>query len=403
MRASLTAQNVLWLLTIWSFIYVYQIWAQTFHPSLVLSSRAMSSQTSSGSIFSRAQTLEVKEDQVMFHFYRNGRSRKDYRKPSTKFMVSLFNEIQRVGNIRTRTSAANMTDVVRSFSGTSSQSKKTSRTITEFHIPYLPPHERLKMAEIRFLREPKAKPKLQQIKIRINIKKGSKALKKIVIRERPQTQKEHDVIDVTNFISPWINSFHGNFSLAIRITGRQVSQTKNSSDNLAQSLIVLYLQDGEFLANMYSSFTDSADTARRLSRRKRSSSSILGGNLSSTIRNKRDRNLKKWNRAGKKVNCQLHNFEVDFNTIGWGQWIIHPKKYNAQFCFGVCPSPVDSKYKPTNHAMLQTLMRLKRPNVAPAPCCVPTRLNPLSMMYYEFNELVVRHHEDMIATECGCR
>ncbi|KAK7003795.1 nodal [Biomphalaria glabrata] len=118
MRASLTAQNVLWLLTIWSFIYVYQIWAQTFHPSLVLSSRAMSSQTSSGSMFSRAQTLEVKEDQVMFHFYRNGRSRKDYRKPSTKFMVSLFNELQRVGNIRTRTSAANMTDVVRSFSGT---------------------------------------------------------------------------------------------------------------------------------------------------------------------------------------------------------------------------------------------------------------------------------------------
>ncbi|ESO89077.1 hypothetical protein LOTGIDRAFT_106360, partial [Lottia gigantea] len=94
---------------------------------------------------------------------------------------------------------------------------------------------------------------------------------------------------------------------------------------------------------------------------------------------------------------------VDFNSIGWGQWIIHPKKFNARFCYGECASPIDVKYKPTNHAMLQTLMRSKRKNSAPPACCVPTKLNPLSMLYYEFDEIVVRHHEEMIASECGCR
>ncbi|KAH9495418.1 hypothetical protein Btru_015065 [Bulinus truncatus] len=364
--------------------------------------------TSTGGPASRShqlqQAVEIKEDQVMYHFYRNGKSRKDYRKPSTKFMVSLFNELQKRGKLHTGANKSDLTDVIRSFSGKNSVSKKSSKNLTEFYIPYLPPHERLKMAEIRFLRDPKTKCKLHPMKIRINVKKSNKVMKKVVLRARPLEQKEYDVIDVTDFVGPWVNSFHGNISLGIRIVDQSRGRIK--SHGAAQSLIVLYLQDGEFLTNMYSSFTDSAETLAHVSRQRRSASAKHNSTDGESIpksRIRRERVSRKWNRTGKKENCQLNNFEVNFNTIGWGQWIIHPKKFNARFCFGVCPSPIDVKYKPTNHAMLRALMLLKKPNSAPAPCCVPTKLNPLSMMYFEYNEVVVRHHEDMIAEECGCR
>lgn len=125
---------------------------------------------------------------------------------------------------------------------------------------------------------------------------------------------------------------------------------------------------------------------------------------------------------------------VDFEQTGWGSWIVYPKKYNAYRCEGQCPSPVDETFKPTNHAYIQvrgvcclrspahpsptglrqggmicssrvspqSLLQLYKPNQVPCPACSPVRMSPLSMLYYEKGEIVVRHHEDMIIEECGC-
>ncbi|XP_023802306.1 nodal homolog [Cyanistes caeruleus] len=93
---------------------------------------------------------------------------------------------------------------------------------------------------------------------------------------------------------------------------------------------------------------------------------------------------------------------VDFEQTGWGSWIVYPKKYNAYRCEGLCPSPVDETFKPTNHAYIQSLLQLYKPNQVPCPACSPVKMSPLSMLYYEKGEIVVRHHEDMIIEECGC-
>ncbi|NXN97765.1 NODAL protein, partial [Rhinopomastus cyanomelas] len=100
--------------------------------------------------------------------------------------------------------------------------------------------------------------------------------------------------------------------------------------------------------------------------------------------------------------CRRVDMIVDFEQTSWGSWIIYPKKYNAYRCEGQCPSPVDETFKPTNHAYIQSLLQLYKPNQVPCPACSPVRMSPLSMLYYERGEMVVRHHEDMIIEECGC-
>ncbi|NXD43675.1 NODAL protein, partial [Copsychus sechellarum] len=100
--------------------------------------------------------------------------------------------------------------------------------------------------------------------------------------------------------------------------------------------------------------------------------------------------------------CRRVDMVVDFERTGWGSWIVYPKKYNAYRCEGLCPSPVDETFKPTNHAYIQSLLRLYKPNLVPCPACSPVKMSPLSMLYYEKGEVVMRHHEDMIVEECGC-
>ncbi|KAJ8406781.1 hypothetical protein AAFF_G00296970 [Aldrovandia affinis] len=103
-----------------------------------------------------------------------------------------------------------------------------------------------------------------------------------------------------------------------------------------------------------------------------------------------------------KSTCRKVDLNIDFNQIGWGSWIVFPKRYNAYRCEGTCPNPVGEDFNPTNHAYMQSLLKYYHPERVPSACCAPTKMSPLSMLYYENGEVLLRHHEDMIVDECGC-
>ncbi|CAF1332269.1 unnamed protein product [Didymodactylos carnosus] len=102
--------------------------------------------------------------------------------------------------------------------------------------------------------------------------------------------------------------------------------------------------------------------------------------------------------------CSKNEFQIDFDQFPWGKYVLAPKKFNAQICTGDCPNPLSYDLYPSNHAMLISLIKAKNPqDIKIQPSCVPVKLRPLSLLYYDKDELVIKYHMEMIVEECGCR
>ncbi|PVD38191.1 hypothetical protein C0Q70_00802 [Pomacea canaliculata] len=74
-------------------------------------------------------------------------------------------------------------------------------------------------------------------------------------------------------------------------------------------------------------------------------------------------------------------------------------------CVGKCYVPIGSHLSPTKHAIIQTLMHAAHPKRASRACCVPTKLDPISILYLDENGVITYkyHYDGMVVAECGCR
>ncbi|ROJ44607.1 Growth/differentiation factor 2 [Anabarilius grahami] len=109
-------------------------------------------------------------------------------------------------------------------------------------------------------------------------------------------------------------------------------------------------------------------------------------------------------RKAKNNYCQRTSLKVNFKDIGWDKWIVAPPEYDAYECKGVCYFPLTDDVSPSKHAIIQTLVNLSNPKKANMACCVPTKLDPIAVMYQERGVITVRHlYEEMKVAKCGCR
>ncbi|XP_066433193.1 growth/differentiation factor 8-like [Eleutherodactylus coqui] len=94
--------------------------------------------------------------------------------------------------------------------------------------------------------------------------------------------------------------------------------------------------------------------------------------------------------------CCRYQLTVDFEAFGW-DWIIAPKRYKANYCSGECGVVFLQKYPHTH------LVQQANPRGSAGPCCTPTKMSPINMLYFNENEQIIYGKiPAMVVDRCGC-
>ncbi|KAJ3608134.1 hypothetical protein NHX12_025184 [Muraenolepis orangiensis] len=103
--------------------------------------------------------------------------------------------------------------------------------------------------------------------------------------------------------------------------------------------------------------------------------------------------------------CARRYLRVDFADIGWSEWVLAPKAFDAYYCSGTCGFPIPKVVRPSNHATIQSIVRAVGivPGV-PEPCCVPDKMSPLPVLFLDpSRNLVIKVYPAMSVDTCTCR
>ncbi|KAM6964637.1 bone morphogenetic protein 2 [Tautogolabrus adspersus] len=206
-----------------------------------------------------------------------------------------------------------------------------------------------------------------------------------------------EVFNVTQTVSKWIHNSQENNGILVVTTlpsgnwiESLVSSKQHGELSDTRAYLVIFSDDGRTGASNQSYLGQTKPAAAPElhsgpSRRRRASPGLVT--------------------HGRPQSCQRVPLFVDFEEIGWSGWIISPRGYNAYHCRGSCPFPLGGNLRATNHATVRSIMhalKLSSDEVG-APCCVPDKLQSISLLYFDDEEnVVLKQYDDMVALSCGC-
>ncbi|XP_071953162.1 uncharacterized protein [Antedon mediterranea] len=116
-------------------------------------------------------------------------------------------------------------------------------------------------------------------------------------------------------------------------------------------------------------------------------------------------NLQKTENEGYKNTeglCSVRKLSVNFKDLGWDNFVIAPDLFTPNYCAGSCPYPLQKSLNPTNNALILGMVKSMGIPV-PAPCCVPTKMSSISIVYLDDESNVsLRNYPNMQVESCGC-
>lgn len=105
--------------------------------------------------------------------------------------------------------------------------------------------------------------------------------------------------------------------------------------------------------------------------------------------------------AGIKQCCK-QSLSIDFAEIGWDDWIIYPSGYTANYCMGECAEQ-QQDVRAYFHSHVLEEYRIRNPFASIAPCCAPTKLSSISLIYLDKEKNIIKSDlPKMVVQECGC-
>ncbi|KAI5935030.1 Inhibin beta E chain [Manis javanica] len=83
--------------------------------------------------------------------------------------------------------------------------------------------------------------------------------------------------------------------------------------------------------------------------------------------------------------CCRRDHYVDFQELGWRDWILQPEGYQLNYCSGQCPPHLAGSpgIAASFHSAVFNLLKANNPWPLGTSCCVPTARRPLSILYLD--------------------
>ncbi|CAG7826131.1 unnamed protein product [Allacma fusca] len=206
-------------------------------------------------------------------------------------------------------------------------------------------------------------------------------------------------LNVTSAFREWILRPESNLGLVISTkcaeTGEEIELeatglTKAEEEDEHQPFVVAFLKGSESRRNIGSKPRKPGRRTIRSTKQKRNKKSKKGRQYDFTETLDRPRS------------CQMGMLYVNFEDLGWKDWVIAPDGFIAYYCHGECSFPLTASMNATNHAIVSTLVHTYYPLEYPKPSCSPVKLGSISMLYYDDNSNVtVKKYKDMVIKSCG--
>ncbi|XP_060712664.1 bone morphogenetic protein 10 [Hemiscyllium ocellatum] len=340
-----------------------------------------------------------------------------------EYMLDLYN---RFANDRTARPSSN---VIRSFKseGLSVGNQTDSLRIHDllFNVS-VPPHEEITMAELRLFtlvnmdqrtyQRVERKVTIYEVNSQHDERTGNgSTLKKLAERQLPGRASNWETFDLTEAVMRWSKVDSTTHRLEMHIESVETEKQNEGSLDIDMKpetnhvpLLIVFSDDRnsikkEAIEELEQMIDHEKDVAFQSFNRETFS-------LSEETLLQRQSNMlydtsSRIRRSAKGSYCKRSPLYVEFKDIGWDSWIIAPSGYEAYECKGFCYYPLTEQVTPTKHAIVQTLVNLRNPKMAAKACCVPTKLDPISILYVDNAGAVTYKfkYEGMVVAECGCR
>ncbi|XP_015834295.1 protein decapentaplegic isoform X1 [Tribolium castaneum] len=265
----------------------------------------------------------------------------------------------------------------------------------KFNISSIPRHEKLTAAEIKLTRETAKNTShpFQRVLVHDILQPGVKGLHgpitRVIDSKVVDSRKNTTVsIDVFPAVARWMQDPKTNHGILIVVysIGAKKSPPEKHLRLRRDTAPPQWYQHQPLLFT----YTDDGKNQQRT------------GTELTKMRPKRQSSRR--HRKNLKDPCRRRQMYVDFGSVGWNDWIVAPLGYDAYYCGGECEYPIPDHMNTTNHAIVQSLVNSMKPKEVPGPCCVPTQLGQMSMLYLGSDgSVILKNYKEMVVVGCGCR
>ncbi|XP_028816131.1 growth/differentiation factor 2 [Denticeps clupeoides] len=330
-----------------------------------------------------------------------------------QFMIELYNKYA------SDKSSVPRSDVIRSFVIQDVTHSITNGSLSKHRLLFnvsIPSYEEITMVQLRLftLTDKGPATSCHGVLATVNVyevehRQGQAITHLLDGREAVGIKHSWETFDVTSAIQRWVKSGHAGDELEVQVKRRNCGFHKSGSFDVSLSL------KGNTSAILIV-FSNDLNSRKKEARKEVKEMMMheedvvlaepdapppFSSEEHYSLHPRRKRHAKKKNNNNY---CRRNSLRVNFKDIGWDKWIVAPPEYDAFECIGMCFFPLTDDLTPSKHAIIQTLINLKNPKKANKACCVPTKLDPITVMYQEKGIITVRHmYEDMKVAECGCR